>query len=73
MNAISTLSRCSYLDSGDAGLPLSHRSGYGSSQIGSLTASSIAAPTAPAGPKSAGNSRRERCLVMSSVVFVAMA
>ena len=39
MNAISTLSRCSYRDSGDVGLPASHWSGYGSSQIGSLMTS----------------------------------
>ena len=72
MNAISTLSRSSYRDSGDVGPPASHWSGHGSSQIGSLTTPAIGAPISAAGPKSAGSSRRERCLAMSRVVLVAM-
>jgi hypothetical protein len=73
MKASSTLSLSSYLASGVTGaLCDSHRSGYGSSQTGSVTAGSNSAPGELAGPNPTGSSRRDRCLVMSRAALVAM-
>ena len=73
MNASSMLSRCSYAASGvEPAEPVSHRSGYGSSQTGSVTAAPRSSPWPAAGPKSTGSSRRDRCLVMSREALVTM-